>query len=261
MWLAAGPDAVWIRGQNALIRVDPATNAVVARVPTPPIGFGYAAVGERAVWQTSFGGSFLLRIDPTTNGVVATIPLGDDAAPEGVGVTAGAVWVALHHQGTVARIDPGSNEIVARIPVGRAGNDGPLKLAAGSAGVWVDVPNANEVVHIDPATNAVVGRVRRSGIPVLDGESVYVVARSEVLRIDPAGNQVTATTQLPAIAADGAAGLGAVWVTTETGLVRIDQTGKVIGKLGLRKGDVAVGAGSVWVAEYGTGRLQRIDPR
>ena len=262
IWLAATEDAVWVRGESELIRIDPATNGIVARVATPPIGFGYVAVGEGAVWQTSFGADSLLRIDSASNQVVATIPLGEGAAPEGVGVTPSAVWVALHNQGMVARIDPATNEVVSRIQVGPAGRNGPLKLAAGPAGVWVDVPNLRSVVHIDPQTNAVVGRVSPGGVPVVDGSAVWVVDVASVGRIDPATHQIATITSLPAVRADGTAGLGSVWVTTSTGLVRIDQaTNKVVGKLGIDKGDLAVGAGSVWVAQYGTGRLLRVAPR
>lgn len=262
LWLAATDDSVWVHDENGLVRIDPATNSIVARVATPPTGYGYVAVGEGAVWQTSFETNSLFRIDPASNRVVATIPLGEDTNPEGVGVTPGAIWVALYHQGTVARIDPATNEVVARIQVGPAGGRGPLKLAAGPAGVWVDVPNISSVVHIDPQTNAVVGKVSPGGVPVMDGTAVWVVGAASVDRIDPTSHRAVATTRLAALAADGAAGLGSVWVTTATGLARIDQsTSKVVGQLGIKKGDVAVGAGSVWVAQYGTGRLLRLAPR
>jgi len=262
VWLAASDSSVWVHGSSEVIRVDPSTNAIVARVATPPIGFGYLAAGDGAVWQTDFGENSLLRIDPSSNRVVATIPLGEDAAPEGVGVTPGAVWVALHHRGEVARIDPATNEVVARIRVGPSGNRGPLKLAAGPAGVWVDVPNTSSVVNIDPQTNAVVGKVDFSGIPVIDGTDVWIVALNRAARIDPATHRVLASASLQGLAADGAAGLGSVWVTTSTGLVRIDQaSSKVVGRLVIGKGDVAVSAGSVWVAQYGSGRLLRLAPR
>src|SRR5215471_7734164 len=51
-WLAADPTAIWVHAPQHLVRVDAKTNAVVARVPTPAIQYGYAASGAGAVWQT-----------------------------------------------------------------------------------------------------------------------------------------------------------------------------------------------------------------
>ncbi len=99
-------------------------------------------------------------------------------------------------------------------------------------------------------------------MPWSEGSRLAAFPSASVGRIDPATHQIATITSLPAVRADGTAGLGSVWVTTSTGLVRIDQaTNKVVGKLGIDKGDLAVGAGSVWVAQYGTGRLLRVAPR
>ena len=81
-------------------------------------------------------------------------------------------------------------------------------------------------------------------------------------RIDPATAQVVAHVAIPAPNAWGAAGLGSVWVTTNAGLVRVDEaSNQLVGVLpNVPKGDLAVTAGSVWLAGYGNARLLRLQP-
>jgi virginiamycin B lyase len=261
-WIAADATNVWVHAYEHVLRVDPAKNAVSARITTPFIHYGYMAAGAGSIWQADFDGNTLLRIDPATNAVVATIPLGNDAAPEGVGVGAGAVWVAEHHRGSVVRIDPATNAIVATISVGPSGSDGPEELAAGPSGVWVNVISANKIVHIDPTTNIVVGSVSESGQPILDGSNVWVETGSGVDRIDPVSGQVAAHVATPSPNAWGTAGLGAVWLTTAAGLARVDEaSNSLVGLLkGVPKGDLAITAGSIWLASYGNGKLLRLEP-
>ena len=89
---AVGEGAVWSMSDpiSTLLRIDPARNAVVARIHVAP---GEAAVaGEGAVWLTHPRENTVSRIDPKTNTVSATIPVSD--WPSGIAVSPGAVWVA-----------------------------------------------------------------------------------------------------------------------------------------------------------------------
>jgi virginiamycin B lyase len=262
MWLAADASAVWLHGPRDIVRVDPASNSVIGRVPTQAIAYGYMAVGAGAVWQADFDDNTLFRIDPAANAVVATIPLGTDCAPEGVGIAGGFAWVACHHQGTVLRIDPATNSIIGSVRVGSAGDSGPLELAVGSSSIWVNVPNANQVVRIDPATGSVVGRVPESGPPIVDGDSVWVQTGTGLDRVDAATTRVIAHIRTAPPTGWGAAGLGAAWVPTSSGLARVDETtNKLVGLLAtVPKGDVAVGGDSIWVAAYGKPTLFRVKP-
>lgn len=261
-WIAADASNVWVHTNDQVVRVSPASNTITARVPTPYLQYGYTVSGAGAVWQAFFEDDSLLRINPATNAVVATIPLGTDAAPEGVAVAGGSVWVAEHHQGAVVRIDPATNTVITTVGVGPTGADGPLEMTAGATGLWVNVPNENRVVHIDPATNAVVGFVAESGQPIADGTNVWVETGSGIDRIDPATGQIAAHISTPSPNAWGAAGLGSVWVTTTKGLARIDEaTNHLVGLLpNVPKGDLAVTAGSVWLAGYGDAKLLRLQP-
>jgi virginiamycin B lyase len=264
-WLAADSTAVWVNAERELIRVDPATEAIVARVTTPLITYGYLSLGEGGVWQASFDEDVVIRIDPRTNQVVTTIGVGN--SPEGVGTTPAAVWVANHNDGTVSRIDPSTNTVVATIEVGPRGANGPLEIAAGTAGVWINVPNSRHVVHLDPETGRVLGAVEVIGKPAVDGDSVWIVddASLAVVHVDPATNAILGTVNLAVSKGTRlggfAAGLRSVWVSTDDGLFRIDQaTSAVVGLLPVPRGDVAVGADAVWLVPYSAASLIKIAP-
>jgi virginiamycin B lyase len=264
-WLAVDSTAVWVNADREIVRVDPASGDIVGRVETPPIKYGSLASGENGLWQASFDQDVVLRVDPETNSVVETIAVGD--APEGVGTTPGAIWVANHHAGTVSRIDPLTNTVVATIDIGPRGNDGPLELAAGSTGIWVHVPNLGRVVRLDAQTGCVSGAVQVDGAPTVDGGSVWIVDPSlrAVVHVDGATSHIVAAVGLGlsegALIGGLAAGLGSVWVSTDKGLFRIDESkGRAVGLLPVPLGDVAVGASAVWLVPYKDASLIKIAP-
>jgi virginiamycin B lyase len=235
--LAAAADAVWVLtpADNSLVRIDPATNQVVAT-----IGVGRApsglAVGAGAVWVSRRSDAVVVRVDPTANRVVATIPVG--RAPGSVTVAGGLVWVALPGGG-LGRIDPASNRSTL-VPVARC-CDG--ELAAGQGALWVANHRDGTLVRVDPATGRVAARVllpetadqQPHQVAVGDG-AVWVTSASPrsatanlLWRVDPASNQVTGTLDLGPTAAGGipnsvAAGNGAVWVggITKGSIVRLE---------------------------------------
>src|SRR6476646_2080531 len=64
VWVSSGP-------ARTVTRLDPRTNAVIARSPTPDPA-SVIAVGAGAVWVTSFPGNSLTRIDPWSDRVTRT---------------------------------------------------------------------------------------------------------------------------------------------------------------------------------------------
>ena len=237
--LAAAKDAVWVLTppDNSVVRIDPATNEVVAT-----IGVGRApsglAVGAGAVWVSRRSDGAVVRIDPAANRVVATIPVG--RAPGAMAVAGGLVWVALPGGG-LGRIDPASNRS-SLVRVARC-CDG--ELAAGEGALWVANHGDGTLVRVDPATGRVAARVllprttdqQPYRTAVGDG-AVWVTSTSPkrgtanlLWRVDPASNQVTGTLDLGPTAAGGipnrvAAGNGAVWVggITKGSIVRLEPS-------------------------------------
>jgi len=91
--IAAGEGAVWTASTNddALSWIDPDYHSGLQI----PVGDGptAVAVGAGGVWVSNTAGRSVSRVDPSTRKVVGTIDLG--AAPAGIAVANGLVWVAL----------------------------------------------------------------------------------------------------------------------------------------------------------------------
>ena len=150
--------ALWVVNCKAgtLVRVDVASNRVIAEIPTgvaDPSGEVSVATGAGSVWLLSDSAGVLSRIDPVSNTVVARIRVQPHSFAAAFGF--GSVWISTtgHRAevgpGSVQRIDPATNAIVATITVGPA----PRFLAAGEGGVWTLNQGDGTVSRIDPATN------------------------------------------------------------------------------------------------------------
>jgi len=102
--IAVTPDAVWVtlRDDREVVRIDPGTGEIVARIPVGGQPWP-VATGAGSVWVAELEGR-LLRIDPASNEVTGRAPVG--AQPRGVAVGPSAVWVASQ------------TGIVTRVPLG-----------------------------------------------------------------------------------------------------------------------------------------------
>ena len=128
-------------GQGRLVRVDPATNRVVARVLLPGLPDA-VGVGSSGVWVRAAAGP-VWRIDPVTNRVVAEVTIPHGLSAQGsVLVGHDAVWVSDPASRTVVRIDPRSNRVVGRVEVGgsplAATADGTVLAASGPRVLGLD---------------------------------------------------------------------------------------------------------------------------
>src|SRR5512132_977850 len=80
----ADTDAVWVQRDREVVRVDPRTNRVVARLPMGPSGSDLGAVGGGSLWLTQVAQGTVTRIDPATGRTVATIRVPGAQAPLGI---------------------------------------------------------------------------------------------------------------------------------------------------------------------------------
>ncbi len=221
--MAVADGILWVHAASAVVGIDPATNAAVGEPLRVPADAEAIAVGEGALWVTSVapgdlgapGDDTVTRIDLATGRTAATITV--RRAPLDVAATPGAVWVTNSGGGgdSVARIDPEANRLAGR-PVTTGAS--PQSLAVGGGSVWVANHDARTVTRVDQASGTVV-----ADIPV----------PSEPHRV--------------------AYGAGAAWVGNwhDNSVSRIDPgTNRVVGSpipVGFRAGNLAVGAGGVWV--------------
>lgn len=269
--LAVGEGAVWAmsNSQATLMRIDPARNAVVARIRVYPPET--VAAGDGAVWLSNPSDDTVTRIDPSTNKVTATIHVGP--SPEGIAVSPGAVWVATAGGPTVSRIDPATNRVVATIAVGpkRACCAEHMSVIASHRAVWAAVPYGNRLVRIDPATNRVVATAALDYEPCgylaadrTGGVWSSACGADVVARVDARTNELTArVAEVEPVGLEVA--FGSVWVA-DSGSGNVDQidprTGRLVARLHVSGLIVRLGAafGSIWVNDD-FGRVLRIKPQ
>jgi YVTN family beta-propeller protein len=130
LWVSNFKDAT-------IVRIDPATNRVTARIKVGARPCG-VAVGADSLWVDGYGTDSVERVDPQSMQVVARIPVGPSLWDVEFG--ADSVW---------ARIDPATNAIVATIKVGQA----PRQVRYGAGVIWVGNHAGSSIFRIDPATN------------------------------------------------------------------------------------------------------------
>jgi DNA-binding beta-propeller fold protein YncE len=146
--IAATDDAVWVASHGVLERIDPATNAVVARVQIPDRQISAITADPADVWAVTIdpsSGGVLVRVDAVTNTVVAEIPLGPQITgyEDEVLIGAGSIWIVgvtwieredAEYGSDLIRVDPATNGVSARIPVGA------FSMVMADDAVWVRFP-------------------------------------------------------------------------------------------------------------------------
>jgi virginiamycin B lyase len=271
-----GYSGVWASTvSGSVVRIDPSTNQVAATIPVSGINdFSRLAAGAGNIWVTHSGS--VARIDPTTNSVTANIDVG--GTPLGIAASDSAVWVTT--QGTSGSepvtIDPATNQ-PSRPPIPLP--DGATDLAYAQGTLWVDISiNGGSVVSVNPSSGTVSSAPEASIPEAAFANSLWAPAWTRVDRIYPATNAVVAEIPLARVVQTGA-GPNGVWALTATGstssalyepdqsrpatLVLIDPaTNSVVGtpvSVGISPAYMAAGEGAVWVAQYDSGIVTRVN--
>jgi dipeptidyl aminopeptidase/acylaminoacyl peptidase len=227
--VAIGEGTVWAlastgeAGSSVLVRIDPATDQVLAMTPLEAEPW-YVAAGGGAVWVGSSRSS-IQRVDSATNDVTGQVQLPGDSV-SAIAADDQAVWVEViqdrsdqgqQNLASLVRIDPRTNEVLATIPLdGFSGYDDEIAIGAGS--VWVvgvnysgNAERGSDLIRIDPVTNTIVATIPSPAYSVRAGEdAVWVTspadgvddslhkAESWVAReIDPTTNEVSVPISLP----------------------------------------------------------------
>jgi len=169
---------MWVANNdgNVLLRVNPETGAIGARIPMPsPWGL---ACGGGAVWVTSNFAGDVRRVDTRTNevtGIAQTPP------SSSIAYGAGFAWTSGETDGTVYKIDR-RGRVVTTYETG----DGARQLSFGAGKLWVGAPVDG---HRAPGALAhpVVGETLRDHLPFAElPEVLDVVAQGAhlcVLRV------------------------------------------------------------------------------
>lgn len=206
-------------------------------------------------------------IDPRTGRLLGSVAVG--SRPAALSFGDGALWVANLDDESVSRIDPHTRRVVRTIPTGES----PAGLAAGRGGVWVASPNGS-LRMIDPRYDAVrtVATGSRGYLSAVDlpspaiagAGSIWVVNKTAVERIDPATGRVVASIAVGLSPTAMAIGDGSIWVadSAQDTVTRIDTVTNTSSTTPVGHGasGIAVGAGAVWVADSSDDAVVRVDP-
>jgi hypothetical protein len=295
--LAVGQDGVWALRGSSVVRMDPRSNRVTARIraaTSADFWDGRFALGAGALWVGAGGGS--IRVDARTGQRSRVRAHVWAVAPDGL-------WSCrTRTQGRLSRLvraDPRTLAETVRIPVAAC----PAALVAEDGMVWAIDEPGRRVLRVDAAS----GQVRQIGLPVAPfavsptGPAAVMLAVGEgavwvlsdqvesptrlgtsigigVVRIDPSSARVTGVTPLGNLDTAGQAltvGAGAVWVIGvpaaqqgggPSSLV-VDQvdprSGRLLGSFAVGRFGfgplLAVGFGALWFAAFESGELLRVD--
>jgi outer membrane protein assembly factor BamB len=174
--IALTSDGVWVATAQGLLRLDPASGAVIEQLPCGPV-VGVAAGPNGLVTTATVSGpdgrpaaARVARIDPATRQAAAETQVDDP--PDLVSVAAGdAAVVVARFDDTAVRLDPATLATLGPIDVVTDGND----VTAAAPGAWVATKDG--LVAID-GSGAQVVRVRDlRGALAAGGTTVWVLDR------------------------------------------------------------------------------------
>ena len=268
--VAVGEGAVWVTscctdgsGSGEVVRLDPETGDVVARIPVravPGWDFGGAglAVGSGSVWTLGSaradGGcceGVVTRIDPATSSIVdeLTVP----------GITDGDVWVdgsAVYVLGfaaegwglELAKLAATDDMLEWRVSVPGQWSQ-TVFVAGGSVWVLGTAPDAHGPVEVtmlyrfDPTTGVLLDQVslqQSMYIPAIQADTMWFRTQDGAQRFDAASGELVGETVHPApgccigpFVSDGA---GGVWIVSSPGsglersIWHIDASGVTVGR-------------------------------
>lgn len=184
--------------------------------------------------------------------------------------SSGFLWITCYAAGTIQKIDRASGSVIGTVAVGAK----PYGITYGSGSIWVTVGaigGTSAVKRVDPVgltvTNTITLTSGSDPVGIIhDGANIWVssYSRSEVVRISPTTNAITATVTvstkpcllyaLGAYVYVSCYGANAVNVLNASGVVAVVPVGS--GPFGLAADD----AGFLWVTNYADNSVSKIDP-
>ncbi len=269
-WVEPTAAAVWIgtTGPDAVVKIDPRTNAVAARVRLPGEPCAGLASGFGRLWVPLCGHNgdrnSLAEVDLNTARLLRVLPVGPAAEEGGVAVSRDSVWLVVDKDGDLARIDPrtGATRQTVRL---HAGCYNPIQA---SGVIWVSCIDADQAVALDAATGTILARVQTGPQPRFlsaGAGSIWVLNQGDgsVTRIDARTHRPVASIAVgvPGHGGDIAFGAGEVWISVAgIPLTAIDATTNAVRRQWVGSGGDSLRAacGALWITDYHAGTVARI---
>jgi streptogramin lyase len=187
-------DAVWVGDKaGAVMRIDPATNEIVATLEVPYRPDLLQVEGDRLLAADLLGGKAVI-IDTNDGAVIAEFTPLDDLA--GAGLYNGAAYFQDAATGTVTRVDLATGEQLTSAALGGPLDPSsqpilPTGLVVSGAGVLVDTTDSESIHILDPITLEEVGTLATSpdqgDMTIASDGSVWLVRfrANQVVHITP----------------------------------------------------------------------------
>lgn len=269
-WVEVTADAIWVgsTGPNAVNRIDPRNNKVIAKVRLPGEPCARLAAGFGSLWIPLCGASpSLARVNLSTNRVQAVYPVGPAAAEGGITTSSDSVWMVTDKSGLLTRIDPQSGDVRQQIHV-PAGSYNPLFY---DSKIWVSRADGAQVTVVDADDGAILATTTTGPGPRFmaagDG-AVWTLNQGDgtLTRIDTKTWQADRSVELftPGHGGDIAFEQGLLWTTVSKVPLSVTEakSGRVLAQWQGSGGDsLGTGHGSVWLTDYHRGLILRFDIR
>jgi streptogramin lyase len=272
-YVTVGSGSVWVGNHpgQSVSRIDPTTNMTdqTIEIDGEPTGMLHA-FGD--VWTFAALTGKLHRIAGDTGEVIARITLeGDGGSINGLAEGAGSIWVS-ENSGNIYRVDPEADRVTSTIPVLGDGCGPGGNITFGADSVWYTCWEDNLLWEVDAASGEVVKKItvgEMAGSPQFADRSVWLPLMAEgiVIRVDAATGQEIERVRVGAQVEQFRISGDDMWVrVNDQELARVDlKTGQVVETYELPAapipgGGLAIGFGSVWVANFGEATIWRIEP-
>jgi DNA-binding beta-propeller fold protein YncE len=155
-----------------VLRVDPATGGVTARVRFPAsVQIDSLTLGLQAVWVVASSSATLYRIDPRSARVTGHRDLGERAGRPNVRF--GYVWVGVSDGGSTVLVDARTLMIVTTL------NCCTLEVgstASGYGSIWMADSQTGEIVRFDGQTKQIVDTIAVTDAPAWGGPCMTSIA-------------------------------------------------------------------------------------
>ena len=266
-WVLLTENAVWVASTKPydIVRIDPTTNTILAKVRIPGEACSGLAFGFDSVWVPICGNKpALVRIDATKNAISATLPIAPAGAEGGIACSEDSVWLVVDKNGTLVRIDPSANSVRQKISI-PPGSYNPI-FSGGI--IWISGVDRNLLTAVDGRSGEILESVLVGQKPrflTSGSSSIWTINQGDgtVSRVDEQSRKLIATIRvgIPGTGGDIEYGANSVWLTVfDVPLTRIDAaTNKVVRQWIGKGGDsLRVGFDSLWITDYKKGLLSRI---
>jgi virginiamycin B lyase len=266
-WVAITPDAVWVgsTGPDAVHRIDPKTNQLVATIKLPGEPCAGLATGFGSLWVPLCSQpSTLAQVDLEHNSLRAVLKIGPAGPEGGVTTSVDSVWLVTDKNGSLARIDPEKGVLRQMIKL-PAGSYNPFYF---DGQVWITHADGSEVTSIDARSGTILGTATTGPNPRFlsaGAGAVWTLNQGDgsLSRIDPRTRHTTQTIVLgtPGHGGDISVGNGMVWTTmAKVPLSATDASTTVLRCRWAGPGGDSLGIGhdAIWLTDYHGGTISRL---